>query len=142
MVTGVTGPLVEKTSGNQNSGECWAPDASPRPLEVGWLQVDDRTSQEHLDFLMDDRRDLYSRHGGITLSNDLGDGMAAYLPNTPFSDQPYQVSAKFRCGDKERLIDIFLAKIAKGREAMKDLAELMRIAQKRYSKLYNCTLDA
>ncbi|MFG1702458.1 hypothetical protein ACFLIM_04630 [Nonomuraea sp. M3C6] len=68
--------------------------------------------------------------------------MAAYLPNTPFADQPYQVSAKFRCGGKERLIDIYLAQIAKGRDAMKDLIALMRIAQKRYGEVYNCTRDA
>ncbi|MEV4574741.1 hypothetical protein AB0K16_15930 [Nonomuraea jabiensis] len=138
-VSGATGSLVEKVSGNENSGDCWAPDTTPRPLEVGWLQVGDGTSQEHLDFVMDDRRRLYSRHGGVTLPLDLGEGLAAYLPNTPFADQPYRVSAKFRCGSKERLIDIYLAQVAKGRDAFKDMTELMRIAQKRYGKLYNCT---
>ncbi|MFI7634310.1 hypothetical protein [Nonomuraea sp. NPDC049400] len=141
LISSTKGLFVEKTRGNESSGQCWAPDTTPRPLEVGWLQVGDGTSQEHLDFLMDGRRDLYTRHGGVRLPADLGDGMAAQVTNSPLDDQPYRVSAKFKCGGKERLIDIFLAKVAKGRDAMKDLIALMRIAQKRYSEVYDCTRD-
>ncbi|MFD1546599.1 hypothetical protein [Nonomuraea guangzhouensis] len=139
LVSDATGSLVEKTDGSESSGECWAPDTTPRSLEVGWLQVSDGTNQEHLNFVMNGRRQVYSEHGGVTLPTDLGDGLAAYLPNTPFADQPYRVSAKFLCGGKARMIDIFLAKVAKGRDAIKDMTELMRIAQKRYGHLYNCT---
>jgi hypothetical protein len=138
-VSGSTGPLVERTSGGEKSGECWAPDTTPRSLQVGWLQVGGGTSQESLDFAMDDRRQVYTRHGGVTLPGDLGDGLAVYLPDSPFADQPYRVSARFSCGAKERMIDIYLAKVAKGRDAIKDMIELMRIAQKRYGALYNCT---
>ncbi|MGN9837948.1 hypothetical protein ACTMTI_07490 [Nonomuraea sp. H19] len=95
--------------------------------------------REQLDFVLDDRRQIYTRHGGVTLPTDLGDGLAAYLPNTPVADQPYRVSAKFLCGGKERMIDVFLAGVAKGRDAIKDLIDLMRIAQKRYGDLYDCT---
>ncbi|MEV6149705.1 hypothetical protein AB0L53_05125 [Nonomuraea sp. NPDC052129] len=95
-----------------------------------------------MDFVMDDRRQVYTRYGGVALPTDLGDGLAAYLPNTSFADQPYRVSAKFRCGGKERMIDIYLAQVAKGRDAIKDMTELMRIAQKRYGHLYNCTPGA
>ncbi|MFG1964539.1 hypothetical protein [Nonomuraea sp. NPDC049028] len=65
--------------------------------------------------------------------------MAAYVRSAPFANQPYRVSAKFRCSGIERMIDIFLPQIAKGRDAIKDLTELMRIAQTRYGHLYNCT---
>ncbi|WP_327584371.1 hypothetical protein OHA25_52690 [Nonomuraea sp. NBC_00507] len=105
---------------------------------MNWLQADSRANEKHLDFLMDDRRSVYTRHGGITLPADVGHGMAAYLTNSPLDDQPYRVSAKFRCGGKDRMIDIFLAQIAKGRDAIKDMTELMRIAQKRYGELYDC----
>ncbi|MFI7707052.1 hypothetical protein [Nonomuraea sp. NPDC049480] len=88
---------------------------------------------------MDDRRSVYTRHGGVTLPKDLGDGLAAFVQSAPFADQPYRVSAKFRCGSKERLIDIYLPQVAKGRDAIKDMTELMRIAQKRYGALYDCT---
>lgn len=139
LVSGATGSLSEKTSGDEKSGECWAPDTTPHPLEVGWLQVGGGTSREHLNFVMDDRRQLYSRHGGVVLPASLGEGMAAYMPDSVFADQPYRVSARFRCDNEERLIDIDLGQVAKGRDALKDLTDLMRIAQKRYGELYNCT---
>lgn len=142
LVSGAAGTLVEKMSGNEYSGDCSAPNMTPPPLEVGWLQVGGGTSQEHLDLLIDGRRNIYTRHGGVTLPRDLGDGMAARLTDSPLADQPYRVSAKFRCGGKDRLVDIYLAQAAKGRDAMKDLIELMRIAQKRYSEIYNCTPGA
>lgn len=88
---------------------------------------------------MKDRRRLYSRHSGIALPSELGDGMAGYMPDSIFADQPYRVSAKFRCGRDDRLIDISLAKVAKGRDAIQDLIALMRIAQSRYGELYDCT---
>jgi len=40
------------------------------------------------------------------------------------------------------MIDIYLSQISKGRDAIKDLINLMRIAQKRYGVLYNCTPGA
>ncbi|TMR09011.1 hypothetical protein ETD86_45355 [Nonomuraea turkmeniaca] len=139
LVSGVTGPLAEKTDGSQNDGDCWAPDTTPRPLEVRWMQEGDGMPREQLDFVLEDRRQVYSRRGGVTLPTDLGDGLAAYLPNSPFADQPYRVVAKFRCDGKEQLVTIYLARIAKGRDAIKDMTELMRIAQKRYGELYDCT---
>jgi hypothetical protein len=96
---------------------------------------------EHLEFLINGKRNLYTRHGGVALPADLGDGMVAYLTDSILADQPYQVSAKFTCGDKERMIDIYLTQVAKGRDAMKDLTDLMRIAQNRYSQIHNCTLN-
>ncbi|QFY07255.1 hypothetical protein GBF35_11645 [Nonomuraea phyllanthi] len=142
LLTAATRPPVEKMSGNKDSGDCFAPDATPPALEVGWLRVGAGTSQEHMDLLMDSRRDLYTRHDGVPLPADLGEGMAAHVTNSPLDSQPYRVSAKFQCGSKDRMIDIYLPQVAKGRDAIKDMIELMRIAQKRYSKLYNCTLDA
>jgi hypothetical protein len=139
LASGVTESLSEKTNGDEKSGECRAPDRTPHPLEVGWLQVGGGTSQEHLDFVMDDRRELYSRHGGVALPADLGDGIAGYMPDSIFADQPYRVSAKFRCGDRERMIDIYLARVAEGRDGIRDLIDLMRIAQKRYGQLHDCT---
>ncbi|MEU0567566.1 hypothetical protein ABZ297_19570 [Nonomuraea sp. NPDC005983] len=103
------------------------------------MQEGDGMPREQLDFVLEDRRQVYSRHGGVTLPSNLGDGLAAYLPDTPFADQPYRVVAKFRCDGKDQLITIYLAQVAKGRDAIKDMIELMRIAQKRYGKVYGCT---
>ncbi|MDA0637555.1 hypothetical protein OUY22_29465 [Nonomuraea sp. MCN248] len=67
--------------------------------------------------------------------------MAAYLTDGLLAEQPYRVSAKFTCGGTERMIDIYLTQVAKGRDAMKDLTDLMRIAQKRYSHIHACALN-
>jgi len=97
---------------------------------------------EHLEFLLNSRRNIYTQHGGVALPANLGEGMAAYLPDGISEEQPYRVSARFRCGGKDRMIDIYLSQVVKGRDAIKDLIDLMRIAQKRYGVLYNCTPGA
>lgn len=104
------------------------------------MQEGSEMSKKHLEFLIKGRRNVYTRHGGVTLPTDLGNGMAAYLGEGLLAQQPYQVSAQFTCGDKARLIDIYLTQVAKGRDAMKDLTDLMRIAQHRYADLHNCDL--
>ncbi|NRQ35621.1 hypothetical protein HII36_27860 [Nonomuraea sp. NN258] len=142
LVSGINGPVTATTAGTKESGQCRAPASTPPPLQVNWLQADDAAGQEHLDFLMDDRRKLYSRHSPKPLPADLGNGMTTYLTNSPLADQPYRVSAEFRCGGEDRMIDIYLAQVVKGRDGIKDLIELMRIAQKRYGELYSCKLDA
>jgi hypothetical protein len=139
LVSGVTGPLPEKTSGNERNGNCQTPDPTAEALEVWWMQ-EGGMPEGQLDFILKDRKKLYSRHGGVELPADLGEGMAAYVANPPVGDQPYRVSAMFRCGDMDRLLDISLPQIAKGRDAIKDLTELMRIAQKRYAQLHDCDL--
>lgn len=88
---------------------------------------------------MDDRRAAYSRHGAITLPADLGEGAAVHFPEGPFGDQPYRVVARFTCGGKQRIITLYLAQIAQGRDGIRDMIDLMRIAQKRYGQFYKCT---
>ncbi|MFG1943695.1 hypothetical protein [Nonomuraea sp. NPDC048826] len=96
---------------------------------------------EHLKSLIDGKREAYTRHGGVALPADLGDGMAAHLTEGLLAEQPYQVSAKFTCGSKERMIHIHLTKVAQGRDGIRDLTDLMRIAQNRYAEVHNCTLN-
>ncbi|TDD21340.1 hypothetical protein [Nonomuraea diastatica] len=142
LVSGVSESLIEKSHGTENNGDCRAFDKS-RSLSVWWAREGSGMPLGHMEFLMDnDRQTLYRDHGGISLPPELGEGMAAYVSSAPFIDQPYRVSAMFRCGDKQRMIDIYLPQIAKGRDGIKDLIELMRIAQQRYSKVYDCELDA
>ncbi|MBB6344503.1 hypothetical protein ACWGH8_15645 [Nonomuraea muscovyensis] len=139
LVSGVTGPLAGETDGDERNGDCRTSDTTSLSLEVWWMQEGSGMTREHLSFLLNDRREVYSRHDGVVLPTELGEGMAAHLSDPPSGDQPYQVSAKFQCGGKERLIDIFLPQVAMGRDAIKDLIALMRIAQKRYGELYDCT---
>jgi len=140
LVSGGSDFLTERSTGNKESGSCWAPDETPKPLQVNWLQTGSGATEEHLNFLLEGRRNIYTRHGGVNLPANLGEGMAAYLTDGLLAEQPYRVSAKFTCGGKERMIDIYLTQVAKGRDAMKDLTDLMRIAQHRYADLHNCDL--
>jgi hypothetical protein len=142
LVSGVNEPTTERTNGTDQNGDCRTPDKTPPLLEVWWGEEGTGMPSEHLKFLADGRLDIYKSYGGVTLPADLGNGMAAYLTDGLLAEQPYRVSAKFRCGNKERMIDIYLTQVAKGRDAMKDLTDLMRIAQKRYSQIHDCTLTA
>ncbi|MEU8038032.1 hypothetical protein [Streptosporangium sp. NPDC049078] len=134
MVTGLTGPLAELTDGTDEDGACRTPDIYPNPLGIGWALKGD------FDYILDDKRKAYTEHGAVTLPADLGEGLSVYLPNGPYTGQPYEVVAKFRCGGKERLLTMFFAAFAKGRDGIRDMIDLMRIAQKRYGHLYKCAL--
>ncbi|WP_219507532.1 hypothetical protein [Nonomuraea ceibae] len=138
-ITGTVGPISGETVGSEASGECRTPDPMRPPLQVNWLRAEGKTGQEHIDYVMDGRLSIYTRHNGVTIPADLGNGMVAYLTSGLLAQQPYRISAKFRCGGKDRMLDIYLAKVAKGRDAIQDLIVLMRIAQSRYGELYDCT---
>ncbi|GGQ00642.1 hypothetical protein [Streptosporangium pseudovulgare] len=142
LAGGVAGPLEERTNGTGEDGDCLVPTTGPGLLEVVWIRETAGSSPEYLDDLMDDRRKVFTRHGAMKLSSDLGEGYAVYFPEGPFSDRPYQVTARFSCGGKDRIIDLALAKVSKGRDGIKDMVELMRIAQKRYGLLHGCTPGA
>ncbi|GAB2445630.1 hypothetical protein [Streptosporangium sandarakinum] len=60
----------------------------------------------------------------------------------PYAGQPYEVMARFRRGGSDRLLSMYFARFAKGRDGVKDMVELMRIAQKRYGPLHGCTPGA
>ncbi|NUW37571.1 hypothetical protein HTZ77_40145 [Nonomuraea sp. SMC257] len=139
LASGVTGPLTERAGGTKTDGECRTPDADPNPLSVAWSQELGGRTEKDLDYILNDKQKVFGRHGGIALPVDLGEGMAVHLPYGLFTGQPYEVVAKFPCGGKKRLLSLSFAQFAKGRDAIKDMTELMRIAQKRYGALHHCT---
>lgn len=139
LVSGAKGSLSEKTNGNETNGDCGTPGAIPKSLDVAWMQEAPQSTREYLDGVMDDRRKVFTRHGAATLPADLGEGLAVHLAYAGVDEQPYQVVARFSCGGKQRIITLYLAQIAKGRDGVRDMIELMRIAQKRYGQLYACT---
>ncbi|SFK40980.1 hypothetical protein SAMN05216275_12491 [Streptosporangium canum] len=139
LVSGVKGSLSEQTNGNETNGDCGTPGAIPKSLSVAWMQEAPQSTREYLGEVMDDRRKVFTRHGAATLPADLGEGLAVHLAYAGVDEQPYQVVARFNCGGKQRIITLYLAQIAKGRDGIRDTIELMRIAQKRYGQLYACT---
>lgn len=147
LVLGVTGQLVDYISGGKESGECSAPRDHPYVMAAAWLQEVDENAEEyseyltreHLADLLEDKKKAYSRHGGMDIPSDLGDGMTAKIP-AGIPNLPYEIAAKFLCGGKERYLTFSFAEFAKGRDPFKDMIELMRIAQKRYAALHKCEL--
>ncbi|MER5418454.1 hypothetical protein [Streptosporangium roseum] len=139
LVSGVTKPLSEEVAGTDDNGDCSTPGSMPESLRVLWIQEGPESKQDYIDYLMDDRRKVFTRHEATKLPSDLGEGYAAYFSIVQVDDQPYQVTARFSCGGKDRIIDLYLAQVAKGRDGIRDMIELMRIAQKRYGRLYACT---
>ncbi|MFI7051169.1 hypothetical protein ACWDOR_19270 [Streptosporangium canum] len=139
LISGMTITLPEETVGTNTNGDCRASNAGSKSLMVAWMQEAAESTREYLDYIMEDRRKAYSRHGAAILPTDLGEGLAVRFPEGPFGDQPYRVVARFSCGGKQRIITLYLAQIAKGRDGIRDMIELMRIAQKRYGQIYTCT---
>ncbi|WP_157529903.1 hypothetical protein [Microtetraspora niveoalba] len=139
LVSGITGSFTEKRDGSKSNSSCSAQSAPPYPLAVDWISEQGGTAREDIDYLLRDRLGVYARHGGVKLPEELGTGMAAYVPDYgSVTQQPYQVTAKFRCDGKEQLLTLRLDQVAKGRDAIKDLIALMRIAQKRYGEVHEC----
>ncbi|RBQ21897.1 hypothetical protein DP939_04275 [Spongiactinospora rosea] len=81
----------------------------------------------------------FARFGPVPLPADLGKGSVLLLDDPPGSvTDPYDVVGVFRCGGVRPWINISLARVAEGRDAVRDLTELMRIAQRRYGELHGC----
>jgi hypothetical protein len=71
------------------------------------------------------------------LPDELGYGFVVYAPGH-VDDRPYITSSAFQCGDRQTLIYLEIVDVAKGRDYLADLTELMRIAKKRYGVLHKC----
>ncbi|GII95592.1 hypothetical protein [Sinosporangium siamense] len=140
MISGLNLSLVEEKRGNHESGGCGIAGSVPRALDTVWDQDQPERSPEHIDFLMDDRRAVFTRHGATKLPTELGEGYAAYIPVVQVDAQNYQVTSRFACSGKDRILDLNIARFAKGRDAVRDMIDLMRIAQKRYGEIHKCTV--
>jgi hypothetical protein len=87
---------------------------------------------------MDRIRADINNHDLKPLASELGLGFSAYAPGEDEA-APYAVAAVFQCGGQEFAIDIDLRRVSSGRNATKDLTDLMRIAQRRFGQLHKCT---
>jgi hypothetical protein len=67
----------------------------------------------------------------------LGSGFVSYSPRT--SRLPHEAGSLFRCGSREPWIYLALRYVSPGRDATRDLIDLMRIAQKRFGEIYRCS---
>lgn len=137
QVSGITGNLFEHWSARlPDNGTCLVRDQEESgPLGVGWLTDHAR---EKVSGRLERIRAQVSNDDPVRLPRELGFGFTAYAPGEDDS-APYVAVAAFRCGARKPLIDIDLRRVSAGRDATKDLTDLMRIAQKRFGELYHCS---
>ncbi|MFI0447753.1 hypothetical protein [Actinomadura sp. 6N118] len=73
------------------------------------------------------------------LPADLGSGLAVIRPTAGADPRPNFVIALFRCGKERPWISIDFAPVVRGRDAVQDMVEFMRIAEKRFGQIHKCT---
>jgi len=109
-------------------------------MYVAWQQERDGWTKEDIDFALKGKKNVYARAGGRALPLELGDGMAARI-SSGLPGQPYEITAKFRCGKKDRLLTFSFGEFVAGRDAIQDMMEFMRVAQTRYAAVNECDLE-
>ncbi|MFC9969386.1 hypothetical protein ACFVH6_00630 [Spirillospora sp. NPDC127200] len=133
QAVGITAPLEVRWSGRprQDHAMCSARVAGEEAaLGMRWSFNDGeniiRTQRGDGDD--PDRRDL---------PPDLGDGLTALDGDTVSSRDNY-VIALFHCGKKKPWIRIDFVPVVRGRDAVQDMTDFMRIAQKRFGEIHKC----
>ncbi|KAB8186267.1 hypothetical protein FH608_046950 [Nonomuraea phyllanthi] len=134
-VTGDTRAYTDRKDGPwKNDGGCLVEGGSNGdPVGVWWSRIDD--SAERLELAHEN----WDQTKPTPLPAQLGEGFATYAGNDMLGGRPYFVISRFSCGGEKPWIGIDLKRVAKGRDAIKDLTDLMRVAQKRYGDLHRCT---
>ncbi|TDE30704.1 hypothetical protein E1295_40945 [Nonomuraea mesophila] len=133
-VSGDTRPYTERKDGPwRDDGGCLVEGGrNGDPVGVWWSKIDDSVKRLEL------TRENWAMAKPTDLPEDLGEGFAVYAGNDMLGGRPYYVISRFSCGDTDPWIRIDLKKVAEGRDAIKDLTELMRVAQRRYGVLHKC----
>jgi hypothetical protein len=83
--------------------------------------------------------DMYKlRFGPTVLPAALGRGFTVKTSEVE-GERPHYVIATFRCGSIQPWLSIDILQVSPGRDATKDLTDLMRVAEQRFGKLHHCT---
>jgi hypothetical protein len=133
-ITGLSRALTEHATGDwRTSGQCRVETANhAQVLTTHWSATGD--SRRVL-------RDAYKswRHDHpFQLPAELGNGFGSLPRAIPQNAQPYYVISSFTCGTANPRITLEISSITPGRNAANDLIEMMRVAQKRYGRLFSC----
>ncbi|QKW39110.1 hypothetical protein HUT06_38020 [Actinomadura sp. NAK00032] len=133
-VTGVTARLKSSWSGPQKAGGlCVAmPQKEASPLGLEWSYMEGEE-------ILRTQRGSWAHKSSQQIPAEMGRGLAGYDPSGGLTGLPNYVIALFRCGHKEVWISIDFARVARGRDAVQDMFDFMRIAQKRFGELHKCT---
>jgi hypothetical protein len=133
-ITGLSIPLRPKWDGAQTgNGLCLASTSGREaPLGVAW-------SYSRGNEILKLQRDKYRDDRPIRLPKSLGDGFAVAMRTDVGITRPNYVIALFRCDKRQPWLRIDFDPVVKGRNVVRDMIDLMRIAQKRFGEIHQCT---
>lgn len=135
QVTGLKGALVTAWAGPQaDNGLCLvrAAEGKPPPLGLDWSYQDGANAIQL-------QRQNWKQESPRSLPADLGEGLAIVRPTAGAEARPNFVIALFRCGEKRPWISIDFVSVVRGRDAVQDMFDFMRIAEKRFGEIHKCT---
>lgn len=132
-VTGLNIGLNVRWAGPQtDNGLCLAhAKGRQAPLGVRWSYNDGA------DIVRRQQEDTATQ--SYPLPREMGEGLAVIRPTSGANPRPNYVIALFRCGGKRPWISIDFAPVVRGRDALQDMFDFMRIAQKRFGEIHECT---
>lgn len=133
-VTAVSAALTSDWDGAQtDNGLCLAFTADQKaPLGLTWSYLN---GERTIRF----QRKKWADDTAHKLPPDLGEGLAVVIPTAGAIARPNYVIALFGCGKKRPWISIDFAPVVRGRDAVQDMFDFMRIAEKRFGEIHQCT---
>jgi hypothetical protein len=73
------------------------------------------------------------------LPAELGVGLAVINPGSGAVPRPNYVISRFSCGKRRPWMSIDFAPVVRGRDAVRDMVDFMRIAERRFGEIHKCT---
>ncbi|WP_242889193.1 hypothetical protein [Actinomadura litoris] len=133
LVTGLDVALDARWSGPQtDNGLCLAHAKSRNaPLGVRW-------SYNNGDNVVEEQRKGWSGTADQPIPAELGKGLAVPTASDATLRPNYVISV-FSCGKKRPWISIDFAPVVRGRDAVRDMVDFMRIAERRFGEIHKCT---
>jgi len=133
-VTALSEPLTSGWDGPQtDNGLCLASAAEQKAaLGLAWSYIDGEGTIRF-------QRKKWADNTTHRLPSELGEGLAVVIPTAGAIVRPNYVIALFRCGKKRPWISIDFAPVVRGRDAVQDMFDFMRIAEKRFGEIHKCT---
>lgn len=127
---GTTGSLTDEWSGNMTeTGLCLAYSGQKEAsLGIQWAYTDGER-------VIRRQQEQFSDSVIHPLPPGLGRGFASTSAARP---RVNYVIALFRCGEKRPWLRIDFAPVVRGRDAVRDMTDLMRIAERRFGVLHKC----
>ncbi len=117
----------------KDNGLCLAlPPKGHAPLGVEWSYQDGEK-------ILQIQNENWAQESPHPLPAELGRGLAGVQPSGGLDGLPNYVIALFRCGKKKPWISIDFAPVVRGRDAVQDMFDFMRIAEKPFGEIHKCT---